>query len=307
MMDEIGLEIVEGEEVVDAHAGPEGSREEESAIRGPLVVARGEGLSGAEFGERDSVPDVKVAGKLAKSTTHENSALRTPDDFVARFSAKMAKCLAFAIIESRFGGILTISHSKVIALGVPANVVNGTLFISSDITLTLSISRQIVEIGVTVVVVGARLITLGGSKDEKRLTTIVPLEGNIITIVETLGRNGLRRGERCEKVDRRGLGFLRCGGGGGGLGRRRRRRSIVIGIVSVGGGRGGRGFRSNTSRFNDAATEVRFLGRRRIKRNLILISLLILATFATSLIVIVIISWLRLFVGSVSSTATRSR
>lgn len=154
VMDEVGLEIVKREKVVDAHARPESSREEELSIGGPFVLGGGERLSRSKLGERDSVPNVKVAGKLSKTTAHENATLRTPNNLVARFGTEVTKRLALAVVKSSLGGILAVSDGKVVSLGIPTHVVDGALLIGSNIAFTLAISRQVVKVSVSVVVVG---------------------------------------------------------------------------------------------------------------------------------------------------------
>lgn len=208
VMDEVGLEVVEREKVVDAHAGPEGGREQEFSVGGPFVMSRSEGLSRAELGQRDSVPDVKVAGKLTKAAAHEHATLRTPDKLVARLGTEVTKSLALAIVEGSFGRIFAVSDRKIVSLGVPTHVVDGALLISSNVALSLTVSRQVVEVGVSIVVVGTRLIALSRRKHKKRLASIVPVEGNVVTVVEALGRDGLS-GRKCrEEVDGDGPGLL---------------------------------------------------------------------------------------------------
>ena len=214
MEEEVGGEVVDGEEVVDSHARPQRCSEQEFAVRRPLVMCRGEGLCTSELGERYSVPDVEVSRQLSKTSAHQYASLWTPNQLISRLGAQVSQCLAFAIVERGLGGILAIRHRKVIALRIPLHIVNRALLIRHHIRLALAIGRKIVEVRIAVVVVRTGLIALRRRQHQQRLTSIVPMELHIIAIEEGFAADGLAGRHGGEERDAAQFGG-RSGSGGG--------------------------------------------------------------------------------------------
>ena len=195
-------DVVDADAVVDAETRARGGGKNVPAIRAPLAVGAVGGLDGADLVVVPlQIVDVDIASQVTKAGDEHKTAVGREVDGIPGAQIEAVLGNGTGVEDGGLGRHVAVDDTELFRVGRPRNVVDGTLLVELDARVKGTVGAEDVHVGLAVVAL-VGLVDVGLRQDDDAGAEVVPLELDLVALVEGLLRDGRVELGHLEDLDR---------------------------------------------------------------------------------------------------------